>query len=79
MNWRDSSGRDLERKLSNVGKGPFSSISETDIINTCGVLDSRLAIFWILVRLERVLPLNVDALSANISLGLICWNLDTQP
>lgn len=79
MNWRDSSGRDLERKVSSVGKGPFSSMFDTDIINTCGVLDSRLAMFWTLVRFERVFPLNVDALSANISLGLICWNLETQP
>lgn len=72
MNWRDSSGRDLERKVFSVGNGPFSSISDTEIMKTCGVLSSRLAIFWILVRLERVLPLNVDALSVNINLGLIC-------
>lgn len=79
MNWRDSFGSDLERKVSSVGKGPLSSILDTEIMNTRGLLDSRLAMFWILVRLERVFPLNVDALSANINIGLICWNLETQP
>lgn len=78
MNWRGELSV-LVSNVSSVGKGRLFWTFARGMRMTCGLLLSRSKTVWILDRLGWVVPLKVDAVSAKIIFGEICWRRETQP